>query len=99
MSTKQEISAVHTAARSEVLKAHADEYRAAAARIAAERGVTLRTRRTTEERLAALAEHKAAVEARAAERAAAAKAKADAKRAEQAAKLRERLAALEGPTA
>lgn len=97
--TDKAVAAIHTKARSEIVKRHHDEYRALVAQMAAEQGVTLRTRRTEQERAAADAARRQAVADRKAAREASKQMRAEAARQAKIEKAKARLAALEGAVA
>lgn len=99
MTDKKITAAIYSTARSRLVKAHPDEYKALVTEVAAEHGVTLRARRTAEQKAADEADRRAAIARRSAARAEAKAAKAEAARLAKIEKAKARLAALEGDVA
>lgn len=95
MADKKIIAGIYAKARAEIVKAHHDEYKAAVARFAAEEGVSMRARRSADQKAADEAAKRAAVAERKAARAEAKAEKVRLAAEAKIAKARERLAALE----
>ena len=91
---KKAAAAIYSLARAEILKRHNDEYRELVKALASQHGVTMRTRRTADEKAAAEAARVAQVEANKVARAEAKAAKVEAVRLEKIAKAKAVLAAL-----
>ena len=91
---KKAVAAIYSLARAQIIKQHNDEYRALVQDLATKHGVTMRTRRTADEKAAAEAARVAQVEANKVARAQAKAAKIEAVRQDKIAKAKAALLAL-----